>query len=96
MLWEQTPILGNMPEFKYVVVPNNDQENTVESLTPWVSDMGPMAMCYDPNEWWVTSKLSPTSGHWKRLAREAKQSKPKGGKSLKKKKNGVVRLLYKS
>ena len=73
-----------MPEFKYVVVPNKDQENTVESLTPRVSDMGPMAMCYDPNEQWVTSKLGPTSGHWKRLAKEAKQSKPKGEKSLKK------------
>ena len=84
-----------MPDFKYVLAPNKDQENTVESLTPRASDMGSMAMCYDPNEGWVTSKYGPTSGHWKRLAKEAKQSKPKGEKAQKNK-NVVVQLLYKS
>ena len=73
-----------MLEFKYVLAPNKDQENIMESLTPRASDMGPMAMCYNPNEGWVTTKLSPTSGHGKRLAKEAKQSKPKEEKSPKK------------
>ena len=50
MVWEQTPLLGNMPEFKYTLAPNKDQENTVESPTPRASDMGPMAMSYDPSE----------------------------------------------
>ena len=72
-----------MLEFKYTLGPNKDQENTVESPTPQASDMGPMAMSYDPSEGWVTFKLGPTSGHWKRLAREAKQSKPKGEKAQK-------------
>ena len=72
-----------MPKFKYMLAPSKDQENTVESPTPWALDMGPMAMSYDPSEGWVTSKLGPTSGHWKRLAREAKQSKPIGEKSPK-------------
>lgn len=72
-----------MPKFKYMLAPSKDQENTVESPTPWASDMGPMAMSYDPSEGWVTSKLSPTSGNWKWLAREAKQSKPKREKSPK-------------
>ena len=50
MVWEQTPLLGNMPEFKYTLAPNKDQENTVESPTPRASNMGPMAMSYDPSE----------------------------------------------
>ena len=83
MGWEQTPSLGNMPEFKYTLAPNKDKEDSVESPSPWASNMGPMAMSYDPSEGWVTSKLGPTSGHWKRSAREAKQSKPIGEKSPK-------------
>ena len=72
-----------MPEFKYILGPNKDQENTVESPTPQASDMGPMAMSYNPSEGWVTFKLGPTNRHWKRLPREAKQSKPKGEKAPK-------------
>ena len=82
-----------MPKFKYTLGPNKDQENTVESPTPRALDMGPMAMSYDPSEGWVTSKLGPTSGYWKRLAREAKQSKPKGEKSPKiQKRSGLTPL----
>ena len=81
MGWEQTPSLGNMPEFKYTLAPNKAKEESVESPSPRA--MGPMAMSYDPSEGWVTSKLGPTSGHWKRLARAAKQSKPTGEQSPK-------------
>ena len=81
MGWEQTPSLGNMPEFKYTLAPNKDKEDSVESPSPRA--LGPMAMSYDHSEGWVTSKLGPTSGHWKRLARAAKQSKPTGEKSPK-------------
>ena len=77
-----------------MLAPSKDQENTVESPTPWASDMGPMAMSYDPSEGWVTSKLSPTSGNWKWLAREAKQSKPKREKSPKIKKCSGLTPLH--
>ena len=81
MGWEQTPSLGNIPDFKFTLAPNKDIVESVESPSP--QDMGPMAMSYDPSEGWVTSKLGPTSGHWKRLARAAKHSKPTGEQSPK-------------
>jgi len=78
MIWEQVPILDNVPEFKYIMAPNKDKENSAKSPTTQALNIGLMAMCYNPNEGWVTSKLSPTSGHWKRMARVVKQSKPRG------------------
>ena len=77
MGWEQTPSLGNMPKFKYTLAPNKDKENSMKSPSPRASNMGPMAMSYDPSEGWVTSKCLDG------LAREAKQSKPIGEKSPK-------------
>lgn len=78
MIWELRPTLENEPKFKYVMASNKDQENKVECHTTQASDMGPMAMCYDPNEGWVTSKLGLTSGHWIRKAKDVKPNKPKG------------------
>lgn len=50
--------------------------------------MGPMAMCYNLNEGWVTFKLGPTSGHWIRKAKDFKPNKPKGEISPKRQKRG--------
>lgn len=95
MNWERTPIPKREPEFKYLLALNENPINSEESPTTQALDIGLMAMCYDPIEGWVTSKLSPQSGHWKRKAREVKLSKL-GEKKAQKTNNGRAQFLYKN
>ena len=60
MGWEQTPSLGNIPDFKFTLAPNKDIVESVES--PSTQDMGPMAMSYDPSGGWVTSSSAQPVG----------------------------------
>ena len=54
---------------------------------------GPMAMTYDMELGWVTEVLGPTSGHWKRKAREGQtKGKDKVFSPIKKKRRGNYTL----
>lgn len=88
MGWELTHNPENEPTFNFVLAPNVDQEVNMVDQAGQVPDMGPMAMCFDPTEGWVSSQLGPTSRHWIRKIRDAKPSEPKGEKSPKKRKRG--------
>ena len=58
---------------------------------------GPMAMTYDMELGWIVEVLGPTSGHWKRKAREdqtkgkEKALSPMQKKKKKKKKKGTLK-----
>lgn len=80
MYWEKVPIPMKEPNLNFLLAPNEVQSNNVEGPINKEVEMGPMALSYDLNEGWVASKLGPSSGHWKRLAREVKQTKSNGKK----------------
>ena len=51
----------------------------IKETIPWAKDLSsPLAICFDKDKGWVTETLGPTSGHWKRLARQT--NKPSRGK----------------
>ena len=83
MHWEKAPFPEIEPIFKFVVAPNEKVGSQVESPSDKDAAMGPMALSYNQNEGWVAAQLGPKSKHWKRLAREVNQNKPKGKKGLK-------------
>ena len=43
------------------------------------NESSPLAMTYDQEKGWTSEILGPKSGHWKRLARQAKDSSPTAG-----------------
>ena len=86
MHWEKAPFLEKEPTFKFVMAPNVEMRNDVESPGDKEAIMGPMALNYDTKDGWVAAKLSPKSKHWKRLAREVNNNKPAGKKGLKNRK----------
>ena len=86
MHWEKAPFLEKEPTFKFVMAPNVEMGNDVESPGDKEAIMGPMALNYDTKDGWVAAKLSPKSKHWKRLAREVNNNKPAGKKGLKNRK----------
>ena len=83
MHWEKAPFLEKEPTFKFVMAPNVEMGNDVESPRDKEAIMGPMALNYDTKDGWVAAKLGPKSKHWKRLAREVNNNKPAGKKGLK-------------
>ena len=62
--------------FDFHVAPNFDDSRETMGLESGVKDTGPMAMSYDVNMGWVAETLGPRSGHWKRLARKARELSP--------------------
>ena len=83
MHWEKAPFLEKEPTFKFVMAPNVEMGNDVESPGDKEAIMGPMALNYDTKDGWVAAKLGPKSKHWKRLARKVNNNKPTGKKGLK-------------
>lgn len=86
MYWEKVPIPMKEPNFNFLLALNKVQSNNVEGPFNKEVEMGPMALSYDPKEGWVASKLGPSSGHWKRLVREVKQTMSNNRRKKKKKK----------
>ena len=69
MHWEKVTQQEKSSRFDFVLAPNlKSSEN--KQLDCF--EMGPMAMCYDRESGWVTEKLGPSSGHWKRIERTGK------------------------
>ena len=62
--------------FDFHVAPNFDDSREAMGLVSGVKDTSPMAMSYDVNMGWVAETLGPRSGHWKRLARKAREISP--------------------
>nr|POE92523.1 hypothetical protein CFP56_37967 [Quercus suber]POE92524.1 hypothetical protein CFP56_37968 [Quercus suber] len=83
MHWEKTPFPKKEPNFKYVLAPKKVIGNNVDGPADKEAGMGPMALSYNPTEGWVAAELGLKSKHWKRLAREVNQTKPKGKKGSK-------------
>ena len=83
MHWEKAPFLEKEPTFKFVMAPNVEMGNDVESPGDKEAIMGPMALNYDPKDGWVAAELGPKGKHWKRLARKVNHNKPAGKKGLK-------------
>lgn len=90
MGWELTPNPENESTFNFVMAPNVDQNVRMVDQVVRALGMGPMAMCFDPNDGWVSSQLGPTGRHWSRKVREVKSSEPKGEISPKKRKRGSL------
>nr|POF16047.1 hypothetical protein CFP56_45035 [Quercus suber] len=70
-----------------------DAYEVVENLEWAKETMGPIAMSYVQNKGWVSKELGPKSGHWKRLARQNKQTSPtEESDPSSKKREGFVRV----
>ena len=82
MHWEKAPFLEKEPTFKFVMAPNVERRNDVESPGDKEATLGPMALNFDPKDGWVATELGPKSKHWKRLAREVNNKKPTEKKGL--------------
>ena len=76
MQWEKgiEPVTETLFDFR--VAPKLDDSREAMGLASVVKDKGPMAMSYDVNMGWVAETLRPRSGHWKRLARKAREISP--------------------
>ena len=83
MHWERSPFPAKEPNLKYALALNKVIRNNMEGPTNKDAVMSPMALSYNLKEDWVAIELSPKSRHWKRLAREVNQTKPKGKKGSK-------------
>nr|POE82122.1 hypothetical protein CFP56_57258 [Quercus suber] len=58
------------PKFKFEPAPKAQEDGGHVVLELKKDGEGPMAMTYDMEVGWVAEVLGPTSGHWKRKARE--------------------------
>ena len=76
MQWERGTEPVTETPFDFHVAPKFDDSREVMGLVSGVKDTGPMAMSYDVNMGWVAETLGPRSGHWKRLARKAREISP--------------------
>ena len=83
MHWERSPFPAKEPNFKYALELNKVIRNNMEGPTDKDAVMSLMALSYNPKEDWVAIELGPKSRHWKRLAREVNQPKPKGKRGSK-------------
>ena len=49
----------------------------IKETIPWAEDISnPLVMSFDKDKGWVAETLGPTSGHWKRLARQTNKPSP--------------------
>lgn len=74
MHWE-TDSKGAVPEFDFNMGPNEEAITEAKKVEMQEKDGGPTAMSYSQELGWTAEKLGPTSGHWKRKARENRTKK---------------------
>nr|POE69162.1 uncharacterized protein CFP56_74507 [Quercus suber] len=82
MQWEKTKnkVDDSKPEekAKHTVVSSEVGLGLSETI-PWAEELSsPLAMSFNKDKGWISETLGPTSGHWKRLARQT--NKPSPGK----------------
>nr|POF24475.1 hypothetical protein CFP56_10691 [Quercus suber] len=58
-----------IPKFEFTSTPKAPTRDCQEGLDLVENGEGPTAMTYELEVGWVTDKLGPNSGHWKRRAR---------------------------
>ena len=63
---------GECPKFTFEAVQKENAVGNQMGLELITEKEGPIAMMYDMELGWVAEALGPTSGHWKRKARESK------------------------
>ena len=68
-------IQAEAPKFNFEVVQKEKEVGSNLGLDLTKGEEGPIAMAYDMELGWIAEALGPTSGHWKRKAREGQ---PKG------------------
>ena len=76
MQWEKGTELVIEKPFDFRVAPKVDGSREVVGLASVDKDKGPMAMSYDVSLGYVAEPLGPQSGHWKHLARKAREISP--------------------
>ena len=70
-----------------------DAYKAVKNLKWAKETVGPIAMSYVQIKGWVSEELGPKSVHWKRLARQNKQTSPtKESGPSRKKREGSIRV----
>ena len=74
--WEKGTEPVTEEPFDIHVAPKIDDSREVVGLANVDKDKGPMAMSYDVSLGWVAEPLGPQSGHWKCLARRAREISP--------------------
>ena len=82
--------------FKFEIVQKVQNEGGQVGLELIKDVEGPMAMTYDMELGWVMEVLGPTSGHWKRKAREGQTKGKDKVLSLVRKKRNAQNPLIKS
>ena len=58
-----------IPNFDFKPTRQNPSGDSSTDLEVEPTEEGPVAMTFEEEVGWVTDKMSPTSGHWKRRAR---------------------------
>lgn len=81
MQWAKVTTYEEEPNFKIALALSPGTNNVDGSPTSSDAELGLLAMSYGSMKGWITKKLGPKSGHWKRLAREAKANPNHKGKS---------------
>nr|POE78096.1 hypothetical protein CFP56_37888 [Quercus suber] len=70
MQWEMETKGEQAPIFVFNMGPNKEDTTTEKRLEKRDIDDGPIAMTFSDELGWTAESLGPTSGHWKRIARE--------------------------
>nr|POE86190.1 hypothetical protein CFP56_07297 [Quercus suber] len=82
MQWEKTKnkVDDSKPEEKARhTVASSEVGLELSEIIPWAEELSsPLAMSFNKDKGWIFETLGPTSGHWKRLARQT--NKPSPGK----------------
>ena len=86
-------IQAEAPKFNFEAVRKEKEVGSNLSLDLTKGEEGPIAMTYDMELGWITKTLGPTSGHWKRKAREGQpKGKAKDLSPIQKKRNAPFSL----
>ena len=81
------------PKFNFEAMRKEKEVGSNMGLDLTKEEEGPIAMTYDMDLGWVAEALGPTSGHWKRKAREGQpKGKAKDLSLMQKKRNALFSL----
>ncbi|KAK7834093.1 putative esterase kai2 [Quercus suber] len=80
MQWEKTKnkVDDSKPEEKARhTVASSEVGLELSEIIPWAEELSsPLAMSFNKDKGWIFETLGPTSGHWKRLARQTNKPSP--------------------